>query len=322
MALVSLTFALISAEVTIPVCGQSTSGRTLAKGVIQTIPAQPTESETHTGPRPIVELVPQLPEWEPNYAPTTTTLSALARGAVFHHPVWQLEFRFKPVRTIQVDMPATEGSQERRLIWYLLYEIRNPGSHLRPVKKVDASGNTVHEVVRVDHAVRCFPSFVVKSLDHDVTYFDQVIPVAVEAIHAREIRDPAIHLHNTVEISSAPIEVSTSDMDHGVWGVATWDRVDPRTDFLAVFIQGLSNAYQWEDPAGAFKPGDPPGTGSLLTYKTLQLNFWRPGDTIREQDDRIVFGMPDNVTDDNELARILQLYGVETPQSHRWFFLP
>ena len=35
--------------------------------------------------------------------------------------------------------------------------------------------------------------------------------------------------------------------------------VDPRTDHFSVYIQGLTNAYKFLDPEGAFKSGDPPG---------------------------------------------------------------
>ena len=39
----------------------------------------------------------------------------------------------------------------------------------------------------------------------------------------------------------------------------TW--IDPRIDFFSVFVGGLTNAFQFEDVPGGFKPGDPPGTG-------------------------------------------------------------
>ena len=57
-------------------------------------------------------------------------------------------------------------------------------------------------------------------------------------------------------------------------------------------IEGLTNAYRWEDPEGAWNDGDPPGTGRTFTTKTLQLNFWRPGDEFDPHEDEIRFGIP------------------------------
>ena len=37
--------------------------------------------------------------------------------------------------------------------------------------------------------------------------------------------------------------------------------------------------------------GDPPGTGRKFTRKTLQLNFWRPGDELDQSEREIRFGV-------------------------------
>ena len=99
-------------------------------------------------------------------------------------------------------------------------------------------------------------------------------------------------LLNSVEMAEQPIPVSDGRIDRGVWGVATWADIDPRIDFFSVYVGGLTNAYRWEDPAGAYKPGDPPGKGRQFARKTLQLNFWRPGDEILQDEREIRFGVP------------------------------
>ena len=64
-----------------------------------------------------------------------------------------------------------------------------------------------------------------------------------------------------------------------------------------LFVRGLTNAYQWTDPEGAYAKGDPPGAGRKFTYKTLQLNFWRPGDEIQQNEREIRFGVaPDRAS--------------------------
>ena len=108
------------------------------------------------------------------------------------------------------------------------------------------------------------------------------------------------------------IPVSTEYEDNSVWGIATWTGVDPRSDFFSVFIQGLTNAYRWQDPPGAYQDGDPPMTGRRFTYKTLQLNFWRAGDAIETREDEIRFGVPNQnevpaIKGDDEVLKIYRL---------------
>ena len=42
-----------------------------------------------------------------------------------------------------------------------------------------------------------------------------------------------------------------------MWGVATWEYVDPRMDFFSIYVKGLTNAYRFADPPGAYKAGEP-----------------------------------------------------------------
>ncbi len=120
------------------------------------------------------------------------------------------------------------------------------------------------------------PQFVLESPQFKKAYLDRVLPLAVEAIQKRE--DPHRKLLDTVQMGEQPIPLSTADDDHSVWGVATWEYIDPRIDFFNVYVKGLTNAYRFADPPGAYKLGDAPGTGRVVAQKTLKLNFWRPGD--------------------------------------------
>ncbi|REK07427.1 MAG: hypothetical protein DWQ37_21050, partial [Planctomycetota bacterium] len=74
-----------------------------------------------------------------------------------------------------------------------------------------------------------------------------------------------------------------------------WEDIDPRGDYFSVYVEGLTNAYRWTDPEGAFKPGDPPTTGREFEQKNLMLNFWRPGDKFREDEQMIRYGIPGKV---------------------------
>jgi hypothetical protein len=132
-----------------------------------------------------------------------------------------------------------------------------------------------------------------ESTEYKKAYLDRLIPAAWGPIQQRE--DPNRKLLNSVQIAATALPVSTDKVDHSLWGVATWEDVDSKIDFFSIAIQGLSNAYQWVDPPGAFKTGDPPASGRELLQKTLVLNFWRPGDEYLEQERVIRYGAPGKV---------------------------
>jgi hypothetical protein len=96
-----------------------------------------------------------------------------------------------------------------------------------------------------------------------------------------------------------------------VWGVATWADVDPRIDFFSVYVGGLTNAYRWEDAAGGYKPGDPPGRGREFARKMLQLNFWRPGDELFQSEHEFRYGVPLGKAD---------LYDVREGVAYNWVY--
>ncbi len=260
--------------------------RQLAPGVLTTIPPDVREEET-VSTHDLVELRAQEElKWTPNFYPESRTLYAMAKDVKFRRPSKGLEIAFKPLRMIYVDIPQPSGKMQRKLIWYLVYRIRNLGDHLQPVKQEDGTYTTE----KVASEMRFLPQFVLESHEYKKAYLDRVIPVAAAAIQMRE--DPNRPLLNSVQIAEKPIPVTTEQEDHSVWGVATWEDVDPRIDFFSVFVDGLSNAYQWVDPPGAYQAGDKLGKGRQFTRKTLQLNFWRPGDEFQQTEEEIRFGTP------------------------------
>ncbi len=264
--------------------------RALAPGVEITIPPNPQEKET-VSKADIIEILHGIPglEWTPNFAPETQTLKQMATGTEFRREIWCLEFTFKPVRMIWVDVPQASGKMQRKLIWYLVYHVRNMGGALRPTKKDD--GSVVVE--STDREIRFFPQFVLESHEYKKAYLDRLIPTAVLAIQQKE--DPNRKLLNSVEIGSQLVPISTDLVDKSLWGVATWESVDPRVDYFSVYVEGLTNAYRWIDPQGVFKAGDAPTTGRVLLQKNLMLNFWRPGDERLEDKQTIYYGIPGKV---------------------------
>ncbi len=331
--------------------------RRFAPGVLTTVSPAPQAEEMFSGPRPLVELPIAIKDlqYEPKLAAVSSTVYERSQTALLRRVIWNLEFSFKPMRMIQVDVPQATGRMQRQLVWYMVYRVRNLGNHLKPkgmlTPELLASEETKDpsdEVVQLLESgvpeqkelyerfkdftdevevfgrktteLRFFPHFVLHSTEYKKEYLDRVIPAALGPIKAREFPGrPDQLLHNSLSISELAIAKSDDNTDNSAWGVVTWTDIDPRIDYFVVFVQGLTNAYRFEDPAGAYKSGDSPGTGRKLTRKTLQLNFWRPGDTIDLTEEEIHFGARLD-PDPEEQLKILAQYGIEKPVDYVWVY--
>ena len=78
-----------------------------------------------------------------------------AKEVTFRHDVWSLDFKFKPVRMMWVDVPQRDGKMQRKLIWYMVYSVTNPGKTMHPVEQPDGT----YKVEFVDEPVRFVPVF-------------------------------------------------------------------------------------------------------------------------------------------------------------------
>jgi hypothetical protein len=330
--------------------------RRFAPGVLTTIPPAPQAEEMFSGPRPLVELPIAIKDlqYEPKLGSVSATVFERSQGVLLRRTIWNLEFSFKPMRMIYVDVPQASGRMQRQLVWYMVYRVRNLGNHLKPKGLITAEtiaedknpNDEVLELVeptvpdprelygkfkdftneveafggKLSDKLRFFPHFVLRSTEYKKEYLDRPIPAALGPIMRREFPGrPDQVLHNSLSISEVPIAISDDNKDNSVWGVVTWTDVDPRIDYFMVYVQGLTNAYQFEDPAGAYKAGDEPGTGRKITRKTLQLNFWRPGDTVDPNEEEIRYGCRLD-PDPAEQEKILKEYGVQKPVDHVWVY--
>lgn len=245
--------------------------RRLAPGVLITIPPDPQAADTVTR-RDVVELLAVDPKFD------------WAKDIAFRRDVFCLEFQFKPVRVIAVDLPQPSGLFQRKLVWYLVYCVTHSGKVLHP----EPAQNGSYDVQQVEQAVQFVPEFVLDCPRLNKRYADRVIPLAFQKIAQRE--DPNQRFYNTVEM------VRELKPGESVWGIATWEDIDPRVDRFSVYVYGLTNAYRWVD-AEPVQPNDKLGKGRTLYRKALQLNFWRPGDEFdrrpTEVEAEIRFGWPD-----------------------------
>lgn len=291
----------------------TTKYRRLAPGVETTISPEVLPAETVSRHAiPMLRTRADL-DWAPKLSAKSRTLHEMAADAEFRRDVWCLEFTFKPLRMLEIDIPQPTGKLQKKMIWYMVYRVKNLGTALRPEEQ---AGGTFEAKPIPGEARPFMPQFVLESHERDrrgnrvyKAYLDRVLPAALAPIQQRE--DPNRRFLNSVQMANTEIPLSDERIDRSVWGVVTWEDVDPRLDFFSIYITGLSNAYRWNDPEGAYKAGDPFGKGRQFFRKTLQLNFWRPGDDIRENEDEIRFGVP---------AGKSSLYDCHEGVAHRWTY--
>lgn len=296
-----------------PSTAWSQTVRKLAPGVLTVIAPEPQEDETNQGPLTLGNVTKL--NWTPNFTAPSETIQAKASRVIIRHNVWNLELAFKPMRMVYVDIPQPTGKMQRKLIWYMVYRVRNLGGHLNPVPAADNTykPELVDQVLNAGAAepsdtIRFFPHFVLESPEVGKSYLDRIIPVAKPLIELREMR--GAKLHNSVEISQVSIPVVARDGGPGVWGLVTWEDVDPRIDFFSIYIQGLTNAFRL----------GPSATGGIAQQmKTLQLNFWRPGDTEDEHEGEIRYGVP-AVTDPTEQAALCARYNIPRRVDYLWTY--
>ena len=78
-----------------------------------------------------------------------------AKDVPFRHEVWMLEIKYKPIRMIWADIPGPDARMQRKQIWYMVYQVTNPGKVFRSVEQDDK----LYKLVTVDKPVRFTPVF-------------------------------------------------------------------------------------------------------------------------------------------------------------------
>ena len=286
--------------------------RAFADGVLKTIPTKLDPRDTHSLPIRMPGITADA--WTPNLFPVDETLiGKSSQVTLYRDPVWELEFSFLPLRQEKVKLPTAAGGLENRNVWYLVFRVRNTGSAMT-YKDVRQSPDNEHIVRKlqydkpVDPADIDFaPRFVLQGWTEDEAasqykkneYVSVIDATALTQI--QEIEDPNQKLLDTHQLSKVKIPMAKNNVDPGVWGVAIWEDVNPSIDYVSVRVEGLSNAYRLKDPET-----------KTAFAKTLQLNFWRPGDAVGQQRDQLIYGIP-LVDNANEQIRICRFYELPGP---------
>ena len=174
----------------------------------------------------------------PGFNETMVDASLLPRDKA---GIWVLDFAFKPVRIITVEIPG----KGRRQVHYLAYRVIN----------------------RTGKPRELVPQFTLVT-DTGKRYEEAVLPKAIKLIQARE--DASIKRLGAIEIDGVIPPSTKEGVDQAVYGVAMWEGVDPHADGLKIFIRGLSDG--WKDVPS------PDGGKPVTKYKTLRIDLIRRGD--------------------------------------------
>src|SRR5262249_18297797 len=95
----------------------------LAGGVVITIPPEKQKAE-ESSMHDLIDLLAKDPDFgqreNPN-KPGEIAVSNLAKNVRLTHNIWALEFNFKSMRMIEVDVPKAGAKFDRKMIWYMPY---------------------------------------------------------------------------------------------------------------------------------------------------------------------------------------------------------
>lgn len=270
----------------------SGKAKPLANGVLKSIPTELDPRDMFSLPRPLPDL--QATKFEPKTVSKKHTLHGQSQRVIlFRENVWQYEFSFTGLRQKRVKVPNADGGLSDRNVWYMVYRVRDTGKTMT-FEQVKQNPDFEHikfdlqEDQPVSPEKKTFlPRFTLEGWVttprgdgyQKVVYRDQINPVVLQQI--RQSEDPNQVLLDTHQMSTAKIPVAKNDADPGVWGVAIWEDVNPKIDYVSVFVKGLTNAFRLSRNVN-----DP------SKIKTLQLNFWRPGDSVAQHNDAVDYGIP------------------------------
>ena len=108
----------------------------IGEGVMTTIKPCMNFDETLTR-MDAVELLADIPQ-NPDYkGDVKFDPEIFAKDIRFCRDIWCLEFSFKPIRMISIDVPTKSGTIEKKLVWYMIYSVTNTGESIRSIPDPD-----------------------------------------------------------------------------------------------------------------------------------------------------------------------------------------
>ena len=169
--------------------------------------------------------------------------------------IWVLDFAYKPLRIITVDIPG----KGRRQVHYLYYKVVN----------------------RTGKPQMFVPQFIMVNAKGQ-KFEDNVVSQAIPLIRARE--DEAVPVLGAVNIVGTIPPSTKANIDDAVFGVAVWEKWDRKADRFSIYVRGLSDGYKEVPSESGGKP--------VAQYKTLKIDFIRRGDEFNLSEHEIELDNP------------------------------
>lgn len=302
--------------------GLAVAQKPLADDVLKVFPVSINPRDSFTLPMTIPDL--EATSYNPVFLSKKDTLERLGQRNVFYHDVWEYEISIIPLRQAVLNVPDLKtNTTKRKNVWYVIYRIRDRGNTItyqtaRQSPKLDYAMSNMKKDQPIPAEKKFFlPQFYlegsviadVKDAQYEtVSYHDTIIPMALRQI--QQLHDPSLTLLDSVQMSQTGIPLAKADADGGVWGVAMFEDVDPRLDYVNLKVEGLSNAFRINQTAG--QPN---------LRKVLQINFSRPGGIINEHRDKIHYGVP-LVDDPQKQVLIAERYNLPGPMLYCYYINP
>ena len=82
-------------------------------------------------------------------------------------------------------------------------------------------------------------------------------------------------------------------MGETVWGVVTWQDVDPNNVWFSVYVEGRRTPTSFPTTRPSMLPPRAQGQFREIRTKVLKINFWRPGDEYTVKDSQVRSGVPE-----------------------------
>ena len=241
------------------------------------------------------------------------TLYGMAEGVKFRRDVSCLEFAFKPLRMIHVDVPGPDGKLERKLVWYMVYSVRNTGETMKPDeqeggvftdRRRQGRAGAIHSqlrarVARSDGRRPADPKVVSRSRDPGRLRRDP---------SPRGSRSHALEQHPNGRADS---RARRRPRGQPRVGRGHLDRRRSADRFLFGLRRRAHERLSLGRPGRGVQGRRPARHRPQFTRKTLQLNFWRPGDEHLQDEKEIRFGVARGKGD---------LYDVSEGVAYRWVY--
>ncbi len=161
---------------------------------------------------PLLRTIP-VPHDRPQFNVQMVNAAVLPRDK---EGIWVLDFAFKPLRIKTVEIPGKGRIQVHYLYYKVVNHTGKPRMFVPQFIMVNEAGQKIR---RCSHSRRRFPS----------------------SRCARTTRFPllgAVNVMGVIPPSTKP------DVDDAVFGVATWDKWDPKSDRFSIYVRGLSDGYK------------------------------------------------------------------------------